>query len=119
MNKPQFISVLHRRLKDEYSYRDFYQAWLPPNVVDKDPTQEAVEYFKLPMQVINAVSSKDPTNIISICLIWGTEKELEDEILRTKSTDAERSERISQVANKNQETEFYIIKDINFLGIEL
>ena len=119
MKKPQFISVLHRKLKPGDTYEDFYQAWLPPSLKGKDATQEAVGYFKVPVQVINAVNTNDSTDIISIGLIWATTEEIADDIERSKSTETLRSKKISKVADKSQETKFYQIKDVNLLGTPL
>jgi hypothetical protein len=119
MKAPQFVAVLHRKLKPDCAYEDFYQAWLPPGLNGKDPIQEAVGYFKSPIQVINAVNAMDPTDIISIGLVWATQAEVESDIQRTKNTEAERGEKISKVADKGQDPKFYIIKDVNLLGMPL
>lgn len=119
MKNPKFVSVLHRKLKPDCSYEDFYQAWLPPGLDGNDPTKKAVEYFKGPVQVINAVNAMDETDVISIGLVWATKEEIENDVARTKQTEAIRAEKISKVADKSQETKFYIIKDINFLGTQL
>lgn len=116
---PKFISVLHRKLKPHCTYKDFYQAWLPPGLNGKDPTKEAVQYFKGPVQVINAVNVADPTDIISIGLIWATQEEIETDIQRTQSTEAQRGKNISKVTDKSQETKFYCVKDVNLLGTAL
>jgi hypothetical protein len=86
MSAPQFIAVLHRKLKPHCTYEDFYQAWLPPGLNGKDPTKEAVEYFKGTVQVINAVNSEDPTEIISIGILWGNPAEVGEEGKRARST---------------------------------
>lgn len=119
MKKPQFISVLHRKLKTHCTYEDFRQAWLPDPLNEKDPTKEAVEYFKGPVQVINAINASDPTDIISIGLIWGTLEEIEEDINRTKDSEEKRRLRIANVADKSQDTKFYVIKDVNLLGTSL
>lgn len=119
MNTPQFLPVLYRKLKPGQTYHDFYQAWLPPVLNGKDPTKEPVEYFKVPVQVINAVNAADPTDIISIGLIWATNEEAQTEIERTKLTEEERSEKISKMADTTQSSKFYIIKDVNLLGTPL
>lgn len=119
MKNPNFISVLQRKLKANYIYEDFYQAWLPPILNDKDPTKEAVGYFKEPVQVINAVNANDPTDVISIGIVWGSTEQIQGDIERTQETEAQRREKISQVADKSQETKFYYVKDINLLGTPL
>ncbi len=119
MKTPQFVPVLYRKLKPGCTYDDFYQAWLPPGLNGKDPTKEAVEYFNGPVQVINAVNAADPTDIISIGLVWATAEEAEKEIERLKATETERSKRVSRVADKSQDPKFYIVKDVNLLGTAL
>ena len=119
MKIPQFVPVLHRKLKPGCTYEDFYQAWLPPGLNGKDPTKEAVGYFNGPVQVINAVNATDSTDIISIGLVWVTAEEAGKEIQRTKNTEAERSEKVSKVADKSQDAKFYIVKDVNLLGTAL
>lgn len=116
MEKPQFISVLHRKLKPGETYDNFYQAWLPSNLNGKDPTKESVEYFHGPVHVINAVNANDPDDIISIALIWETQEEIENDIERTKTTEEERHVRISKVSDKSEQTKFYHVMDLNFLG---
>jgi hypothetical protein len=116
MKMPQFVPVLHRKLKSGCTYEDFYQAWLPLGLNGKDPRKEAVGYFNCPVQVINAVNAADPTEIISIGLIWSTAEEAEKEIERTQDTEAERSEKVSKIVDKSQDAKFYIVKDVNLLG---
>lgn len=116
MSNPKFVSILHRKLKPNCDYNDFYQAWLPPGLNKKDPTKEAVEYFKAPVQVINAVNVADLTDIISIGLVWATQEEIEADIERTKMIEAQRHEQICKIADKSQETKFYLVKDVNLLG---
>src|SRR5579872_4887757 len=112
MKSPQFIGVLHRKLKPNCTYEDFYQAWLPPGLNGKDPTKEAVSYFKGPVQVINAVNGADPSDVISIGLVWAKQEEVLEEIERTKDTEEQRHEKIIKVADESQETKFYYVKDI-------
>lgn len=116
MKVPQFVAVLHRKLKADKSYDDFYEAWLPPGLKGKDPRKEAVGYFPGPMQVINAVNSEDPTDIISIGLIWGTGEQMQAALERNKSAEASRSIEVSKVADKSQPNKIYIVQDVNQLG---
>lgn len=118
MKNPNFISVLYRKLKPDCTYEDFYQAWLPPILHGKDPKKEAVEYFHGPVQVINAVNANDPTDVISIGIVWGTPEQIQGDIERTQGTEAQRREKILQVADK-KETQFYYVKDVNLLGTPL
>ncbi len=119
MNAPQFIGILHRKLKPQCTYEDFYQAWLPPSLNGKDPKKEAVEYFKAPVQVINAVNTEDPTDIISIGIVWANPSEVENESKRVENTEKIRGENISRVADKSQSNKLYVVKDVNLLGTPL
>lgn len=119
MKVPKFVAVLHRKLKPGKVYEDFYQAWLPPGLEGKDPTEEAVEYYKGPVEVINAVNTKDPTDIISIGIIWSNYVEVEEDIERVKDSEQMRGEKISKVADSSQENKFYEVMDNNLLGTPL
>jgi len=119
MNKPQFIAVLHRKLKPNCTYKDFYEAWLPPGLHGKDPKKEAVNYFAGPVQVINAVNINDATDIISIGIIWASSAEIDEDVQRTAPTEAIRGEKILKVADQGKENKFYVVKDVNLLGTRL
>ena len=119
MNTPQFIAVLQRKLKPNCTYEDFYQAWLPPGLDGRDPTKEAVEYFQGPVQVINAVNTEDPTDIISIGIVWANSTEIKEESERVKKTEKMRGEKITKVADKIEPNKLYAVKDVNLLGIPL
>lgn len=119
MKNPNFVSVLYRKLKPNHTYEDFYRAWLPPGLAGKNPQKEPVSYFDSPVQVINAVNVNDPTDIISIGIVWGTPEEIEANMKKTENTEAQRREKVSQVADKGQETKFYYVKDVNLLGAAL
>ena len=116
MNNPQFISILNRKLKPAFTYSDFYQAWLPSVSNSKNPQKKALGYYKMPVKVINAVNVNDPTDIISIGIIWGTNEIINQDIQRTKESDSLRGDQISLVADKGQEPKFYMVKDVNLLG---
>lgn len=116
---PKFVAVLNRKLKPGKVYKDFYQAWLPPGLESKDPTKEAAHYFKGPIKVINAVNTLDPTDIISIGIIWADSAEIEADVERVLDSEQVREEKLLKIIDFQQENKFYKVMDINLLGTEL
>ncbi|MES2214736.1 MAG: hypothetical protein V4485_01780 [Pseudomonadota bacterium] len=97
---PQIISVLYRKLKPGKTFEDFQEAHLPPGKPHKTEFGYDVEYFNAPTRVINAVSLTDPNMVISIGLTYGDFDEVMQEVASKKLLEAERHEKISQVADK-------------------
>lgn len=116
MKVPTFMSVISRKLKENCTYDDFYQAWLPLDLNGKNPKQEAVGYYHGPVQIINAVNANDPNDILTVCLIWGSQEEIMKDVERTKATDDQRHKSQIRVVDKGQDTKFYCVKDVNLLG---
>ncbi|OGT60160.1 MAG: hypothetical protein A3E85_04200 [Gammaproteobacteria bacterium RIFCSPHIGHO2_12_FULL_45_12] len=77
---PAMVSVLRRRLHDNQSFKDFYQAWFPSedmcNKVEM-AGQVYQQHFETPVRVINAINSNDPNEIISVGITWVANKEEE------------------------------------------
>jgi uncharacterized protein YciI len=112
---PKSLAVLHRKFKDGKTYDDFRQAWLPPvdNPLDKE---SLANYFHLPVKVISAVNAFDPTDIISIALIWADSETIQAESHRAAATEAIRRERVAEVSDKTLDPKMYTIMDIDVLG---
>lgn len=108
-NKPLTMSVLFRKLKQEKTYRDFREAWLPPV---KDPSK----YFSVPILVINGQSVQDPSEIISIGLVWANVQEAIEEYKQYQKTEDLRHEKIEKITDQSAETRFCQIIDIDILG---
>lgn len=112
---PKFFSLLNRKLKTGKTYSDFRQAWLPPVENPDDPASLA-SYFMGRVQVISAQNVNDPSEIITIGLVWADQDEIQKDIERTAATERLRGERIAQVADKYGETKFYKIVAVDELG---
>jgi hypothetical protein len=111
---PSLIAVLYRKLKPESTFEDFYEAWLPP----LKKGQDLAHYFPFPAHAINAQNKDDPTDVISIGFMWGTETELStlEKNVDITRTEKERHDKIERVAHKAQPTATYILKNITILG---
>lgn len=115
-DRPKAMAVLFRHLRLGQDYDAFYQAWLPPHLNDKDPRLEAVGYYDIPVQAINAVNVNDPQEIISIGLVWATPEEVYQSMNKYAQTDAARGEQIDKVCERETQVKFYRIQDVNELG---
>lgn len=109
---PSMLAVLFRKLHPGKTYKDFHQAWLPP----LKEGQDLENYFSVPTYVINAENVEDPTDIISIGLMWVGDKDLSKVMELTKTTESQRHENIDGVAVKIGPTLMYQLKDVNKLG---
>lgn len=108
-NNPLTLSVLFRKLKNEKTYQDFREAWLPP-------VQDTSKYFGMPVLVINAQSVQDPSEIISVGLIWANVQEAINEYMQYQKTEELRHEKIDKITEQSAETRFCQILNIDILG---
>ncbi|MBV8801986.1 MAG: hypothetical protein JO131_03290, partial [Gammaproteobacteria bacterium] len=102
-------SVLFRKLKNGKTYQDFRQAWLPP-------VENINQYFSVPILVINAQSIQDPSEIVSIGLVWANVQDAIEEYKQYQETEEVRHEKIEKVTDQNATTRFCQILDIDVLG---
>lgn len=98
-DKPQSMAVLFRKLKPGQSYESFRQAWLPPV---SDPNQ----YFGMSVLTINACLVDEPSEIISIGLIWTSPEEAIKKYSQYEKTEEIRREKIEKVTDQSAETLF-------------
>lgn len=117
---PVAVSVLHRKLHENKTFDDFFNAWMPP----KDSMRPFMvgsttyyQHFEIPVRVINAINMKDQNDIISIGLVWCTEEEFKAGIKKAEenSSNVDRAENISEVADK-ESVEIYMVKADTNLG---
>ena len=109
---PQVFGVLFRKLHPGKTYVDFYEAWLPP----LKEGQELDHYFPAPTYVLAGENISDPSDIITIGLMWTDESKIEDLLAETKETEQLRHDKINAVAEKTQPTLIYRFKDVTKLG---
>ena len=112
-NPPQIVTLLQRKLKENVSYEEFLAAWLPENVSYKG---DASHYYDLPVQVINAENLQDPTEIISIALIWADKEATMEESKRMAAADKLRQERVALVTDKLNDPKIFEVKNYFNLG---
>lgn len=108
-SKPQAVSVLFRKLKDGQSYEDFRKAWLPP-------VDDVSHYFDTPILVINAQNVSDPTEIISIGLVFANIEEAMEKYEKYQVIEDIRQEKIDKITDQSAETRFCNVLDIDILG---
>jgi GNAT superfamily N-acetyltransferase len=104
-NKFKTISIIRRRIKDQYSYEDFRQEWLP----------EVEGQYSIPTYVINALKVQDEKEVISIGLITADLEAVIEEAKRTMNLDSKRKNKIIEVADSHGNAELYTIKNIDSL----
>ncbi len=112
MFPPQIFGVLFRKLHPEKTYEDFYKAWLPP----LKEGQKLDHYFPAPTYVLAGENISDPSDIITIGLMWIDESKIDDLLSQTKETEQLRHDKIDSVAEKTQPTLIYRFKDVTKLG---
>lgn len=100
------ISIIRRRIKDNYCYDDFRKNWLP----------EIKEHYSIPTYVITALKVQDKKEVISIGLIAADFDAVIEEAKRTMSSDFTRRDKIIEVANAHGNAELYEIQDIDNLS---
>ena len=114
---PQMLSVLTRKLKPGKTFEDFQKAHLPPGNTSETEYGYDVEYFNAPTRVINAVSATDPSVIISIGLTYGDPEAVFNEVISKMPLEKERSDKISEVADKVGGTQIcFVASDNNYGG---
>jgi uncharacterized protein len=106
---PLTISLLFRRLKEDKTYTNFRDAWLPP-------IEDISQYFNMPILVINAENVQDPAEIISVALIWADVEEATKGYQHYQATENIRHKKIEKTTNQSAETRFCKILDIDVLG---
>lgn len=109
---PSLLSILSRKLHAGKTYEDFHKAWLPP----LKEGQDAAHYFPCPTYVINAQNMEDPSEILSIGLMWIEEENLSNILKDMGGTESQRHDRVAEVAEKVGSTLMYKLKDVTQLG---
>jgi len=114
---PKIASVLIRKLKPGQTYEDFRKEWLP-----QEP------YYGSPVFVVNAQNIYDPTEIITIGLVWTDDKAADTDdmsIYQQKivewgqkygEQDAQRGDKIDQVTDDVRPPHVYKILDLDNMG---
>lgn len=116
------ISLLRRKLKPGFSYKDFYNAWLPPIPASQiTHTDQGIQasYFPFPVRIINGFNAENSNEIISIGLMAATESDIQElqydkELLKTE---AMRHDQIKKISRKVGSTLFFSCNDDNNLGL--
>jgi hypothetical protein len=109
---PPIFGVLFRKLHPGETYKDFYKAWLPP----LKEGQELAHYFPYPTYVLSGENKDDPSDIITIALMWVQEENLTEMLTTTKPTEDERHDKINAIAEKIRPTFIYKLKNVTQLG---
>ncbi|MBL7481762.1 hypothetical protein [Legionella bononiensis] len=105
---PFMVSVLRRELKDNTSFDEFYQSWLPrEDMCTKVTIGEQVfhQHFPIPVRVVNAININNSKEIISIGISWVTNKDQEQTLLK-------QIKQSSEGKDKNNELRHERIKDV-------
>ncbi len=102
---PLVLGVLYRKLHENKTFNDFYNAWLPPKDKMNPITignQTYQQFFQAPTRVLNAVNIEDPSDILSVGMVWCDEKDFADNFEQAKNDSANqiRHDSISDVADK-------------------
>lgn len=109
---PPIFGVLFRKLHPGKTYEDFHKAWLPP----LKEGQDLAHYFPYPTYVLSGENKDDPSDIITIGLMWVEEENVGDVLKSTKMTEDKRHDSISTVAEKIGPTLIYKLKNVTQLG---
>lgn len=118
LQKPHSVSVLFRKVHENKTFKDFYEAWLPPKTVCDKVIEGNVTYqqfFPAPIRVINAANLNDPKDIVSIGLHWITDEQLAHAMSDPKMAKdgAARGDKISEVADEKQTGIYRVLEDDN------
>lgn len=97
---PKMIAFLRRDLREGKTYQEFESAWLPDAPTKKIDNQKIVDYYKLPVQVINAQSVQNPKELISIGLVDAFQEEIIKEAQKNADADAARRKQTAEVTEK-------------------
>lgn len=109
---PPLIAVLHRKLRPDSTFDDFYKAWLPP----LKEGQDLEHYEPFPAYVMNAVNKDDSSDIITIGYAWKDLESFESYFPAQATTENQRHENIEKVAHKTEPSRIYIVKSVTKLG---
>jgi hypothetical protein len=117
--EPRVLVVIKRRLKEGKSFEDFYQAWQPPvPCLETNGHQHRYQYFGLPTRVINAQNWQDPSEIISIGLMYGeSEQEFVTEMQNRAAGEEQRRDPLNKVVERTgKQNEVFIVMSDDILG---
>ena len=82
--KPFMLSVHKGTIKNDKSFAEFYQSWLPPeaacNEVEKHG-QIFQQCFPIPLRVVHAVNMNTPNEIVTVSFNWVKSKKEEQELM--------------------------------------
>src|SRR3990167_627782 len=107
VESPNVLVVLNRKLKPGVTFKDFYEAWKPPAHVTKmSEHKNEYHYFNLPVRVIHAENASDPSDIITVCMIWGEKHQVETKFVSEMKPFEEREQ-----SRQNKQEK---ISDFNF-----
>lgn len=118
---PIAVNVNYRKLLENQTFDDFYSAWMPPQKFTKpfkigDTTY--YHHFETPLRVINAVNMQDPSEVVSIGIVWcASEAEFAAGLQEVMDSEANkiRGDNISEAAEQ-ESTKIYIVKADTRLG---
>lgn len=117
--EPFLLSCLQGTLGKDQTFDDFYQSWLPP-VNSCDPIETCnetfIQEFKSPVRVLNAVNVQDPTDIMTIALIWADTDEEQQNVIKELSGTVEGSDKINEERHDNIKTS---VSNRELIGIYL
>ncbi len=99
------ISIIRRRIKDSYEYKDFREQWLP----------EVIDQYNVPTYVISALKVGNPKEVLSLALIDADLEKIYKESERTKKLDINRKDKIVEVADSQGVPELFLIQDFDKL----
>lgn len=94
---PKMMPILRRDLKPGKTYEDFLTAWTPPGTTFSIDKQNTVDYFDVPVQVVNAQNIQKPNEIVSIGLVDADQKKLVESGEKFKETEAIRRQKVAEI----------------------
>jgi hypothetical protein len=98
-----------RKLDSGKSYQDFREAWRPP-------VNDPAKYFDIPVIVINGQSVQNPSEIVSVALVWADVQKAITSYQQIQVTEDVREEKVGKMTQQSVETRFCRIVDIDVLG---
>ncbi len=115
---PKLITVIQRQLKPGKTFEDFYQAWKPPaEGLQIEKNKQVFSYFSLPARVINAQDKDNPSEILSIGLLWGeNDEQFQAEMTKREKSEQGRALKIKEVADKLGSNKYYQVLTDDILG---
>lgn len=105
---PKVVSIIKRRIRDDATYDDFREAWLP----------EVEGQYEVPTYVVNAENVSDPSEIISIGLVFADLEEVIQEAARTQKQDEGRRDKVAEVTQPIEGATLYRVKDFDKLSCD-